>query len=759
MPIVKIIRAAIRDIQKLSIVPSRKIYEIFRRLSEGDYRHTEFLEGFHSLRRTRLDDVRVIWEGDCGHILIVKAGLRRDVYQDNFADRQRIPAYGWNPEYAEISSTDATQAYVLNREENNAWYSFVYGGYRYSPILTQLQRQVSEDLLQVANNPTADIRSRALLVQSAPGTGKTVCAVLLGCEFHQQYEWNTMLIVPKALCRDIADYSEVKNIRQRNTEGFFIGTFSEWIGEVAPDMRQRIASPEEELQALQNIAERIHLNIGETISYHDVLLYQAFILNDNNHNHDNNPIYKTNERRINILRRIRREWWERELNHRLCRLDAAKELISNAPIITKSAERTILIIDEAQDYLLDELLAVINLCKKWHKQNHPTYLWLLGDLNQRVQPVDFNWGHLELKQTTELVYNYRNSQRILEFANQFLDFARQENLKLGGRHNELPEPAKPENSLEEGELVRLLECSSLDMALEFLRQLAQSSKSEEDDERWLLRKLANQVRVLHNNLDCQYGSFDSLEIINAEQAKGREFEAAVALCLFHGTGTPSLEESFQWYTLLTRTRSRLLVVATTAELERINCDARDYFAYCAPIDFSSAVTWITGVASDVDLTQIIDDVHRYLQTSWETGYLYWDTYLALQLARVEGETLYKWEQEAISILKQHSTEHLCSELEQCQSIALRCLLLRSMNCSWQAVREASQLQEGEPREYVRLLESIARDLENKGLPYEAARVRTRLEQPFPSNYPFPEIGYKSGSLLSLVCETLLSEHF
>ncbi|GAB1544401.1 hypothetical protein NUACC21_70770 [Scytonema sp. NUACC21] len=123
----------------------------------------------------------------------------------------------------------------------------------------------------------------------------------------------------------------------------------------------------------------------------------------------------------------------------------------------------------------------------------------------------------------------------------------------------------------------------------------------------------------------------------------------MAFCLFDGTGEPSLEETFQWYTLLTRARSRLLVVVTSEELNRIKCHKCNYFEKCDRIDPQTAISWITELACDVDLNQMTDDIQQRLWRRCETGYLYWDTYLALELAAVKEENLYQWEQKAIAL--------------------------------------------------------------------------------------------------------------
>jgi len=769
---VKIIRAAFREIQRLAPIPLQMVSEILRRLSQGDDRHTISLQGYEHLRRTRLGDVRVIWERlNSDSILVIKAGLRGDVYDRAFEQRDRNDVRTLkellNPQGTSLGENPAYEWNHASDEES--WYKFVYGGYQYSPVLTEHQRAALAELTQ----QWRDVSHKAWLVQSAPGTGKTVCAAMLACELHQEYGWNTMLVVPESLRRDIGEYSQVKHLIESQTKGFWLCTFRDCLQIIAPNLHQRLLTPQQELQILQGAAARAR-QAGffreklDKIEPADVLLYQAFVLDTSNYNQAKHAVYKKNEQRISSLKLINRSFWDRELNSRklaeyLCRVDVANHLKLNPPPIPKYGENTVFIIDEAQDFLLAELQAMQAVSANWNSQGHTTYLWLLGDLNQRIQPTDFLWGQLELGKPTLLLRNYRNSRHILEFANQFLQLAKQENQKFGGKHKEIPEPAQPEYAVEVGEPVRLLKCTSPESALDFLDLLIQKSLAT-TDERYFLKKSANQIKVLWQNTSEKYGNYNSIEILNVEQAKGREFEACVAFRIFEeqGTKAPSLEEIFCWYTLLTRSRSRLLIVATNTDLERLKIVGYDFFQTCAEIEPDRAVNWITEVASGVDFSLFREEqtnIQQQLLQACKQGSPYWDTYLALQVARVEGERLYQWEQEAIGCLQKHSMQKLNAELNQAQNISLRCLLLRAMNCSWYAVEAANNLYESDPQEYERLIKNIAQDLHNKNLPYEAARVMKKLGNTLPESYPFREIADQSDCLVSLFCQAIVSRKF
>ncbi|BAZ12523.1 hypothetical protein NIES4071_43540 [Calothrix sp. NIES-4071] len=755
---VKIIRAAFREIQKLPPADLQRIYQILHRLSQGDERQTKALKGFDNLLRTRSGKWRVIWQRADHNVVVIKAGLRDSVYDDAFDER----ACSQTQVIEELlhpqgTALEENPAYQWNHEQDTDWYRFVYGSYRYSPILTNYQRNILDEPLRILCSqyqPTTVHQfedSSCIVIQSAPGTGKTVCATLFACEIHRNFGWNTMLIVPEALRRDISEFSEVKTAATQ--ENFWLGTFPQWLTKINPEFKNRLASGQEELEALQQALKYSRQN---DITTNDVLLYQAFVLDENKHRaNDKNVMYQVNSHRVESLLKISKKHFYKALSCRISRSDAAKILQNSLNINPSNSECTLLIIDETQDYLLSELQAIISVCKSWAAQGHQTYLWLLGDLNQRIQATDFNWSQLQIKNSIELVRNYRNSRQILEFANQFWEVAK--TITSENKCKELPLPANPQHAFETGENVRLLECASKEEAIAFLDELAGECGSEEN-RRYLLRDLAKAVKVLSNSA---LNSHENLVILNPEKAKGREFEACVAFCLFEGEGKPTLEESFQWYTLLTRARSRLLVVVTTPEIRRLQDNGYDFFQKCETIDQKGAINWISEVVSDADLNQITSDVLSRLLKRCETGYIYWDTYLALQFAGVENAELYKWETQAITLLKKHTHEHLNSELQKTQNIHLRCLLLRAMESSWQAVAEAEVLKDTDFQEYKYLLKSIAKDLEAKGLPYEAARVRSHIyDGKYEQNLSFwQDINSQSNlnePLVTLLCESFTS---
>lgn len=746
---VRIIRAALRDLQKLSHDDFSKAQIVLKRLSQNDLGDTKSLEGFTGLLRTRSGNLRVVWQRDRQDIIVIKVGDRRDVYRDSLESRKVYnsphlnlvdrPSKTLDSEAIKVTNTPQYQWHFQGEER---WYQFVYGGYRYSPILTSEQEKVYEYLL---NNLTAYQNNHStLLVQSAPGTGKTVCAALLASRLYQE-GCEVVFIVPKKLVEDVKKYTEIK--AQIDRAGFWLGTFYDWLYKNLGSAK--IASPQQELEALRNAARRIPNNYKQklgNIRMYDVLLYQAFVLDKTPNNQAKDTFLHADYERIELLKNIKVEWWESALDGHLCRFAAANTLLDKLPQHSTSRSQTVFIIDEAQDLLLAELTTLFHVSKFWRELGHKTTNLILGDLNQRIQPTGFHWDKLKLGREICLTYNYRNSQQILEFANQFLEIAK----TYGGKR--LPAPGAAELGVEVGEPVRLLEVPDRTAANEFLKKLFRQT-SEPEKKRYLLRDLANAVKVISPQV--RTGS-ENLIVLDVESVKGKEFDACIAFNLFAGTGKPSLAESFQWYTTLTRARSRLLIVATSEEIDRVG---RQYFANCMAIAPATAIVWITEVSSDLEIGQIPDDIQKLLLKRCESGCLYWDTYAALDLAGVTGNNLYAWEKQAIARLQSHSIQHLESELAKSPYISLKCLLLRAMNCSWKAASLAKEIKETEPERYAAIIECTAKDLEAKNMPYEAARIRYLITETFPENYPLSEVGTKSGNLVSVLTKYILSKSF
>jgi hypothetical protein len=206
--------------------------------------------------------------------------------------------------------------------------------------------------------------------------------------------------------------------------------------------------------------------------------------------------------------------------------------------------------------------------------------------------------------------------------------------------------------------------------------------------------------------------------------------------------------------LLTRTRSRLLIVITEDEINRLGGES--ILARCEKTSSMQAASWISELASDVDTADIANLGERLLEAC-RYGTPYWDTY---DLAQEAGLDLNNWEQQALTLLRVIDEKHLAGELValkneidmNARSVpTLECLFLRAMGRSHDALQVAEALRDEHPKEYLRIGLAIAADLAALGLGFEAKRIRSKFGVPQP---PMPEWIDQETPLPQAICEHL-----
>ena len=775
---VKVIRAAFREIQKLPYEHLELLEAIIREFYNGNFGDYRKLEGYKNLWRTKKNDLRIIWtkpENSDAKLLIIKAGQRGDVYQGVIDERKREDPFDLSQLLnIEQDKIDNIPAYEWSENSQKTWHQFVYGDYRYSPTLTDEQRSIFSELNVRFSDP-ADGRNKfsSLLIQSSPGTGKTICAALLASELHQERGWNVNLILPEILCKDVKEFDAIKKIDlDQNIDRFFIGTFDEWLKKAQPDIYINIATQSEELAALERVAKTSHtIKPKENLSEHDLRLYRGFI--DTNEDKSSHPSYIEHRKRIDVLSKININW-ENELNEKKRRLAALAEFSATKPLDSQ-VNPSIFIIDEVQDYLIAELDVIVQMLNRWKSDyNHESLLCLLGDMNQRIYPGDFDWGHLQLTSNKSLKYNYRNTKKIIEFANIFHKFAQK---SVHGRRS-LPQPCDSSKAFEEGEPVRILEINSHQDGLAFLRKLNDKiTQLNEFTSCSLMGLLASHISVIYSDLaGLQPEKLTNIDYLTVASVKGREFDTCIAFCVFVGEGEPSFQEANNWYTIFTRPRTRLLVIATSSELKRIG---REKLVGCDFFNvddkWSDCIEWIAKFSNSEHLFKDVNNIFNLIYEGLTATriHIYKDTYAALDLTAVDDSKKTNIERDLIKVLNDRIKSDLTGNFKEILEkellqidvvnnnvyrISLKCLILRGLGHSWQAVYEASKLKEHNFHEYTRLLTAIANDLSAKGLLYEAARVRANLGIQLPSKYPF--INYfdeNTDSLISIICKSAIDK--
>lgn len=791
MASIQLTRAAIVDAKRLDRYHQDRLPDFLDNLHQYVEKKScrfnlKHLSGKHlGLSRLRHGDekLRLLCKLNAQDSSVIAIRLRNDsTYTENYSHLPFAPCYSWNGE----------------REE--AWLNWLYGGYSLCPTITSEQKEDTQLIdsqhlgqwqSRRENWVGSDYRDRLAfsfsLIQSPPGTGKTITAVLQACHYYKQ-GWNICLILPDFLLKEVQRSHAICNLDRSLDNQFFMGTFQSWLHQLWAEGEIQPATAEQELQAFQQVAQNRNTPRNrQALTPRDVILYQAFVLEPSQTNFSKMPVYQQNQKRIEQLeQQVNPSQWRQALSGYLCRWDTAQHLKENPPLPLfpglPKAMGTIIILDEAQDYLLSELDSIKNLCQDWTtRQNHYTILWLLGDLNQRIQPVDFTWSKLKLARVVGQDWQiYRNTQSILKFANPFLEWGQTQTRMIGVRWDEVPAPPSSDRGYAKGEPVRLLVCATESDAWIFLDRLQQtvSASCSDTGEESLLRQLAQQVRVLvprtlQIDESLRTATHQVLEFLTVDQVKGREFESSIVFRLFVGESLPDLEQAYRWYTLLTRTRSRLLVITTASELEDISQrigipDSRDPFADCQRIEPTDAlaiaetIDWLIAVVSNADIAERPEYVsHRWLEQwcnsrslnlSAEAAEIYQQLFIYLSPIQ-----MLTFERDAIQRLRTHSLPSLQEQLETARQrvhLPLCCLLLRTMHRSWDAVEMAKLLQESHPNLYQHILNGIAADLEQCGLRYEAMRVKQPIERFATENYPYPELLERCGALFPLLYELL-----
>lgn len=766
-------RKAIKDLQRLqssgsSKTPERLLHQLTQ-VKKGDkFLHTIHLREYTHLWRSRIDlgggsSLRLIWsETEDGSIRFLYADQRGDdTYADDLNQLPQEPAYLWHG------------------ESGAEWSLFMNGAYNANPILTQQQRSTSAKV-GINNRHTTHKASRRIgffphITQSPPGTGKTITAAVRACELYNA-GWNVIFLLPQRLLEDVKGFRCMQSMPSNPQQGFFYGTFQDWISRISPDLSQLSLPPEDELSLLRKLAIRAEkskpkLKIQE-IGLRDLILFQAFVLSSGSER-CKNSVYKENKSRIEALSHIQPDWWNQEFLKlgKQPRANIARRLSEkwkqvSTSALTEGKMGSIIIVDEAQDYLTSETEALKQLCKNLHRDDHPTHLWLLGDLNQRIMPVDFDWGALELVKNEVVDWEcFRNSKHILEFSNLLLSPVIDASRRHGAR---LPyKPADPDKAYETGESVKLVVYPDQATAESFLEKLSQSignSRNEIQEDRSLVRKLANRVKILTTETyESQYS--DELDFLNVHEVKGREFDACIAFNIFVFAGqSPASEDWWQWYTLLTRTRSRLLVVVTQAQYELLEAHVPDILLKCdrtsgqCQSSVNSLCQWIQSENNDVEFAVAEREVvKRYLVNALrgEKPTLFWDTYQVLDRLNIRGKERTALEEKMIQLIKQYPISLIAAELNTVEQAVgtglLTSLLLRSMGQCWQAARAVDCLKETDSNEYGRIVEAIAKMLEVNKLSVEAARLRCqKLDAPYPAHFPFPEAAQTEGNIVDVL---------
>lgn len=563
-----------KELRTLGPVDAAICLRLLQRLAEGRLdTGIKALQGQKGYLRARLGPMRLIWawqarSSDAGTIRILRVARRHEgtygpVFEGTIPDEALfdIPDPQEDPAI-ELAQQALGLAYRWDPELQAELQQFLRFDYVRSPELRPEQDNVFRQWLALPS-------PEPLYLQSAPGTGKTTCALHWAEAAVEELSWRVELLVPQALLADLAELPMVQRLCQPGgVGGLQMRTWREWLAETGQRAfaHIRLANRAEELAALTR-ARATALSSNElqrmalpSVEYRDVLLLQGHILSDVSER--DASARALDAERLASLTKLQK-FWTREIGPQAApsglysRLDMAKHLrreMAAVPAPPRRGKALLIIVDEAQELLNEERLALEELVAHWDCADYPVRLMLLGDLNQRLDPTGFRWP---MRKTPGLAYNFRNSQQVAALTLACYELA--DAASSGSR--KLPPAAHIHPDCEEMGAVFyhvLPDGTDLPELSDWLSQTTQRI----DARRQVL--IHGSTALIEDQAEGAY-----LRTLTFEQAKGREFNACVFTNLFAGEQTPA-ERFFAWYTMLSRPRVALLVALTPSDMRQLD---------------------------------------------------------------------------------------------------------------------------------------------------------------------------------------------
>lgn len=783
---------ALGSLRKLRGENARAAESLLEKMATGQRVGHAKLSGRNGWFRARdgTNPMRVLWtwyEDPSDHdaaILVIDVGRRHRIYSDGQraqpAQASRLEEVIFDtvavPEVEDTAEDDrygspadwaSWPAYRYAPDaERTQWMDFLYRDFSLSPRLTREQLDQFKTLVEEAPGRARDVA----VVQGGAGSGKSVSALLAACHLHRgsvpgmanQHEHHVLYLAPERLTQKFRTFPEVEACF--DTPEAHIQTLDEWLTAHLPPAEA--AKPIVSLEALRKAAAHYRQS-GHTLGIapndlqpKDALIYQAFVLNDGNRR---DAAWKEHRERIEDLENLR-GWWSEHLARLggTSRTHRARALRETLPAPPEAADSSLIVVDEAQDLLLEELQTLRATWAHWNTAGHYTRLWLFGDLNQRITPSGFFWQDLpgEVGLDFEVIpftRNYRNTRQIVAFANGIHRIAAQTASDANAR--QLPPSSSEHDCVAEGDPVGLLRVPDARSARRFLEDL-----QREDTTPHLREKMSSAAQVLCRTKPT--GLRDADLVFNTpETIKGMELESCVAYRLFaastfsdaptfsgeqpseektSGPAPYSLSEVNEWYTLVTRARTRLLIVLTDAEAARM---PDHLFAACRPMAPDAARQWVLAYGSAVQFSKSPGETWRYLREMRNNGLPWRDTWEALLEVQTADASIdpARWERHARNRLSADQQRAVADE--ECPW--LRCLAL-CWQGRWGHAEAALRVFQAEKAddapaevhaEHQRLARRIADGMEQSHHPYRAARLRARTGlQDWPDAYPLPAVG-------------------
>ena len=550
--------------------------------------------------RYRSGDFRVIFTIGCKikeHFLIIhRVGKRSDIYhrlpkyfpaefsshslnieefEDNLIDDKNDSNIEEDSQFQDFERYYRLPQRILKNASDKLVEYITSGNYLVSPCLTSEQNTLTANLIKTDFN--------IYRIQGSAGTGKTTIAFHLASIAVQQGIF-PLIIVPNQELKEFGKQS-LESINTPTIRDNFEGEASTDIALfIRDELLQKLAGDTEPVLTMskgcQIIKEKIYYFKNQLNSkYKNINIYaivQAVLITKDNYQANARDALRENYKE---LIQVLEEHWPKDNN-----IFDGKDSISQAKRALENIDNYIpwletiagnksimLIIDEVQDLYWLQLKALLELGKKCSSISS---VILLGDENQRVTFSGFSWNSLastfsepQLGSVEKMQKNFRNTKQIAAAARYILLDAFK--IETSHKYRHLPDPGDPSHCYEEGKKPSLIKIDKAWLE-EMFNHLEEKQEKDEysrlvfiyrdllenSDWKWLIEKMKELSKKILN--------------YSISQAKGQEFQAAVILLPFETRQKElAIDDLFDWYTAMTRSRYYQTILVSAEELNLV----------------------------------------------------------------------------------------------------------------------------------------------------------------------------------------------
>ncbi|MEY4573534.1 MAG: hypothetical protein RLZ10_2824, partial [Bacteroidota bacterium] len=405
------------------------------------------------------------------------------------------------------------------------------------------------------------------------------------------------------------------------------------------------------------------------------------------------------------------------LSTRIGLLDLGENEVQN---FKSDKSHVLIIVDETQDLLEREVAFISKFANQNRKIGIKTNVRYFGDLCQRIYPTGFMWEQIPKHNggTKSLSLNYRNSNNVLEFSNQFLELQNKY-----GSEKDVRKFIKELKyvGISDGEKLRIHVVENAEDSLNILKFVNDQIPYRQYGNS--LRKTLMQLPVVlvssNSKInDINFSNYHNLLILEIYKAKGMEFYSNICFCPFLKKEINS-QNLMEWYTMFSRTEERMLLILTKEEKTFLENNGISFANFNFDYSINDSIKWINE-RNQIKLQGLdLEKIKEYTKDHFDKGQTPDDIY---EILNESGSEVKSWEEYTVSELKKLSKTKIKQLFVKTRCISIRCLILRTFGNYWYCCKIANSHSDIKERD--RIIKEVINDLHNKHhLHIEAERVK------------------------------------